>query len=198
MLSFIRHHAWAAIFIPWLLLAAGCTITASDVEPALPDGQIEGSSTLAYYSNGRPVVANNSSSLISILVAVFGDSRAVAGQLRGGTQLSLRAVDDQSAAYAGGKYHALRLTLSGFHGLGTYPLDAQSTYYQELTPRASGQSVPPDPTFYVVTTAPAEVIITGWDAATRHVRGMFVLAVATAPGAPAVALTDGRFDLILD
>ena len=197
MRPFTRHRAWAAVFIPWLLLAAGCTITASDVEPALPDGQVEGSSTLASYANGRPVVANNSSSLISILVAAFGDSRAVAGRLRG-TQLDVRAVDDQSAAYAGGKYHALHLLINAFQGPSTYPMDGQLTYYQEITPHASGQYVPQGPTFYPVPAAPAEVIITSWDAATRHVRGTFVLTVATAPGAPAVVLTAGRFDLVLD
>ena len=198
MLLFNRRRACAVILVPFLLLVAGCTLTASDVEPALPSGQVNGNSTLAYYANGRPVVANNSFSLISILVAAFGDSRAVVGQLRGGSRLDLRAIDGQSAAAAGGKYHALFLALNTFHGSGTYALDAHAAYYQEITPHESGQYVPPDPTFYPVPTALAEVIITGWDAAARRLQGTFALTVAAPGVAPAVALTDGRFDLTLD
>ena len=168
MLLFARCRACTVIFAPLFLLVADCSLTASDVEPALPSGPVNNSSTLAYYANGRPVVANNSSGLISILLAVFGDSRAVVvGQLRGSTRLDLRAVDGQGAAATGGKYHALYLTLNAFHGTGTYALDAHNTYYQELTPHQSGQYVPPDPTLNVVPTVPAELTVTGWDATWR-------------------------------
>lgn len=185
----------AAALLP---LLAACSLTAEEVEPALPSGPVNGSNTLAYYANGRPTVANNSNNLGTILAGIFGgDTRAVVGQLRSGG-VSLRATDYVTARDAGVSYHVLYLAINSFHGPGTYPLTRGGTSYQESSAQNTSPTAPAAPTYYPAPPGPSQVVVTGWDAATRHLQGTFAL-TAAAPGVAApVALTDGRFDLILD
>lgn len=44
---------------------------------------------------------------------------------------------------------------------------------------------------------PAEVVVTDWNPATRHLRGTLTLTFAATGNAPVAEVRDGQFDLLL-
>lgn len=179
------------------LLLAGCSLSHTNVEPDLPNGQLNADNTLAYHINGQPVVAHNYSNLGTVLLSIFGDGRSVVGKRFIDSTLVIRGADGQNATPAGGKNHVLSLTLTKFRGQGTYRLSSPATTYQELAVPYDPAQASGRPTFTVASAAPAEVVITSWAPTTRRLQGTFRLAVA-APDQSAVTITDGRFDLVVD
>ena len=177
-----------------LSLLVGCTLTSTEVEPDLPDGRANDSDTLVCHVDGLPVVANNYTDLGTIIVGILLDPRQVVGKVDYAGTLTIRGID----APVGTKSHTIRLSLPKFQGLGTYVLQAPATYYQEYVKPATTSGSGTTLTFTLVPTVPAQVTITGWDTATRHLQGTFLFTVATAATAPNVVITDGRFDLTVD
>ena len=180
------------------LLLTSCSLTSSDIEPDLPNGQLNADNTLAYYANGQPVVAHNYGNLGTVLLSFFGDGRSVVGKRFVDSTLVLRGADWQNATPAGGKNHVLSLALAKFRGQGTYRLSSPTTTYQTLAVPYDPAQASGNPTFTVASAAPAEVVVTVWAPATRRLQGTFRLAVAAPGQAGSVAITDGRFDLVVD
>lgn len=183
-------------------LLASCSLTSANVEPALPAGRLNDSSTLVYRANGQPVVTNNSANLFTVLVAFLGDPRAVTGKLAPDSTLTLRSIDSQPS---GSFTHLLKLGVPKFKGVGTYLLTVPgaNSYAQTTFQLLDTSSPTGPPTYYpeqlVVTGAPASVEVTSWNATTRHLQGIFTLTVA-APGATqaVTTITEGRFDVDVD
>jgi hypothetical protein len=180
------------------LLLGSCSLTSSDVEPVLPNGQLNADNTLAYHANGQPVVAHNYSNLGTVLLSIFGDGRSVVGKRLVDSTLVIRGADGQNQPPAGGKNHVLSLTLAKFRGQGTYRLSSPTTTYQELAAPYDPAQASGNPTFTVASAAPAEVVVTTWAPATRRLQGTFRLAVAAPGQSGSVAITNGRFDLVVD
>ncbi|MGI4833660.1 MAG: hypothetical protein ACRYFK_09390 [Janthinobacterium lividum] len=184
-------------------LLAGCRLTSTEVEPALPVGPVSSSATLVYRANGVPIVANNALNLGTFLIAIFGDPRAVVAKFPTGGNLLLRGSDvhNQPVGYL---THSLTLELPAFHGAGAYSLlpaspQAYPTSYYYLT-TYDGAGHPLDHAEqYPAASAPAQVIVTDWNPVSRHLAGTFALDVA-GPNNPQIPshLTEGSFDLIVD
>lgn len=185
------------VFCALLALGLGsCSLTTKHVEPALPTGQVNGANTLVYRADGVPVVAHNYTTLFGVLLAIFGDGRAVTGKLYTyDSTLVVRAADVQNTPPDGGRNHLLELALPRFRGVGAYAPLAATTTYRELPAPYDAQV--PSPAWPLAPAVPAQVLVTHWDPATRQLQGTFSLAVA-APGAAPVALTEGSFDLTVD
>ncbi|OGX88227.1 hypothetical protein BEN47_09050 [Hymenobacter lapidarius] len=198
------HYARFRIVSGWFLLAlaltagAGCTLTTAEVEPELPTGRVSDGNTLVYRADGLPVVAHNDTSLGTILISTIGGTRPVVGRLYAGTAVVIRARDSQNEAVVGQQQHELQLELLAFQGVGTYTVALPGSFYQ-ASPYPNNQQAPAAAqTYYPAGTAAARVVVTEWNATTRQLRGTFAF-TATAPATgQAVALTEGRFDLILD
>ena len=182
------------------LLLPACTLSADDVEPTPPAGPINQANTVTYYLNGQPVVAHNYTDLATAVLlpflGPFGPGQPVRAQLQPDGTLSLSCVDDQNVVRPGFVQHALAWQLRGFGGVGRYaPLPA-ATVLRLAVRDAADTAWQPGPT-QPLTTAPAEVVITTWDPATRHLRGTFRLEFAAVSSAPAAIVTAGQFDLTL-
>lgn len=191
---------WAVM----LQLLPGCKLTSTDVEPELPAGQVNNSSTLVYRANGVPIVANNSVNIGTFIVAIFADPRAVAAKLSADSTLTLRSVDanNQPTGYA---THALLLEVKKFYGAGTYAINAASgpygytaTYYQVTTYTSEGNPID-HATQYPVASRPGQLVITKWEPGTRHIQGTFALPVAGRNNVQnPTEITEGRFDVEID
>ncbi|MBF9237982.1 hypothetical protein I2I05_11310 [Hymenobacter sp. BT683] len=187
--------SWLAMALI-LRIAAGCSLTTTEVEPELPTGRVSDGNTLVYRSNGVPVVAHNDSSLGTFLTSLFGDNRPVAGNLIGSNELIIRARDSQNEAVGGQTRHELHLALPDFQGVGTYFIASPYSYYQETIPTKSRNNQTPPQTFYPTTAATVEV--TEWNPTTRQLRGTFGCTVADTTTGQLVVLTDGHFDVIVN
>lgn len=203
MKSIAAKLRWPHLLLASLPLVAGCKLTTTEVEPALPAVPVNSSATLVYRANGQPVVANNSTNIGTFIAVFFGDPRAVSAKLSAGNNLRLFASDVQNQP-AGYLTHSLMLELSGFHGLGTYsllpatPTAYPATYYQLTTYDNAGHPVD-HAEQYPVASAPAQVVVTAWDATTRHLAGTFEVSVAGPNNLQRpTRLTEGTFDLTVD
>ncbi|ALW86415.1 hypothetical protein AUC43_15775 [Hymenobacter sedentarius] len=185
------------LFMGLLPLVVGCSLTSSEVEPNLPTGRISGGNTLVYQAEGLPVVAHNDSSFGTIISSIFGGKGPVSGYLDFTNQLVIHGVDSQNPPAAGQKQHVLHLELPAFQGPGTYALGAPETFYQ-VSVFNSDKRLDSPLTFYPVSAPGARVTVTQWDAASRHLQGTFSVKLVEQGTGQSVALTDGRFDLILD
>ncbi len=177
-----------------LVWATGCTLTADDVEPALPTPPVLGTNTVVYRLNGLPVVAHNYGSVIS---SVFGGNRypPVDVFFDPDSGLVVRSADKQNVQRPGYVTHELEWALPRFRGLGRYRPDAARTTFRRLMRDNSNGFTTLVPPQLLDSQQPAEVIITQWDSVKRQVSGTFVLHFAAQNGAPAAALTEGAFDL---
>ncbi|GAB3637423.1 hypothetical protein GCM10027422_30130 [Hymenobacter arcticus] len=172
---------------------AGCTLTQELVEPALPQGRLNESSTAVFRANGEPVVANNSTNIGTILVGFLGDPRPVTGKLDRDSTLVVFARDQN----AGPASHRLTLALPKFKGPGTYKLSAAwPSQYAELANAQNAAGGYDELTFRVLSSEPAEFIVTSWAPATRRLVGTFRLTVAN--GVQRIAITEGAADIDVD
>lgn len=182
---------------------AGCSLTTTNVEPTVPDGRLNDSSTLVYRANGQLVVTNNAVDLITILVSFLGDPRAVVAKLSADSTLTLRSIDGQSNLPPGTLRHQLRLVIVRFKGAGTYSLAApalgsypQATFQLLDTSQAGAPVYYPEQT--MVAGPPGQVVVTSWNAATRQLQGTFTLTVAARGTTQLTSITEGRFDADVD
>ncbi|QKG55546.1 hypothetical protein GKZ68_02170 [Hymenobacter sp. BRD128] len=201
MMKLIATCLRCAQLLTTTLLLSGCQLTSSEVEPALPAVPVAGSASLVYRANGLPVVANNSVNIGTIITAFFADPRAVKAKWSGSGSLLLSASDvlNQPDGYL---THTLVLELNSFHGLGTYVLAATTAYpasYYQLTTYDTNGHPLDHAEQYPVASAPSRVVITTWDATTRHLTGTFEASVA-GPNTilSPTRLTEGAFDLQVD
>lgn len=201
MLLMVYRFSRRAVLLSLLPLAASCSLAGREVEPDLPTGRVSGGNTLVCRADGLPVVAHNDSSFGTVLISVlafFGDPRPVASKLTAGNELRIRAYDSQNVPVAGQKAHALYLVAPGFRGVGTYALAAPESYYQETLQTNAVNNLPRPVTFNPAPSATPQLTVTEWNTTTRHLVGTFAF-TATAPGTgQTVALTEGRFDVIVD
>ena len=181
---------------------SGCTLTTTTVEPALPQGRVNDSNTVAYLFNGQAVVAHNYSDLSTLLLnpilSQFGGGGApVQAALRPDGTLVLGCVDAQNIVRPGYVQHGLAWQIAAFRGAATYqPLPA-GTAFQTQTRDAADETWRRGPVQPLAAQAPAEVIVTEWNAATRQLRGTFRLQFAAVGSTPAAEVREGRFDLVL-
>lgn len=190
-------HAGLAL----LLLLAGCRLTTTDVEPALPTGRLNANSTLVYRADGAPVVANNAPGLGTLLGALFGVGLPVTAKLAADSTLSIRAIDSGNQPQ-GYPQHDLRLQVARFRGAGTYALVAAGSYstygssYEEYYYDAGSANLVALGLNYLVVGAPNQLVVTAWDPTLRILQGTFRLRVASLanPQSP-VELTEGSFDM---
>ena len=199
----------AAFFLCSLVVASlslgglgGCTLTSTTVEPDLPAGAINESSTVAYLLNGQSVVAHNyadlSTLLLSPILSQFGGGGApVQAALRPNGTLVLSCVDAQNIVRPGYVQHGLSWQLTAFRGATTYQPVPAGTVFQQQTRDAADETWLQGPVQPLARQAPAEVVVTEWDPATRHLRGTFHLQFEAVGSATAAEVRDGRFDLIL-
>ncbi len=200
----ISTRRWLVLGGLWLL--TGCSLTSENVEPALPSGRVNESSTLVYRADGKPVVSNNSTDIITIIVAAFGDSRAVVAKLLANNTLAIRTTNTPPSGVGSTTSRRLELNLQNFTGPGVYPLlgpaaAGYSTFasYQEYYPSGNGTGYTFGPAYGVLPGASAQVTVTSWNSATRQLQGTFELTVAARPaGTPRFVLTEGKFDLTVD
>ena len=178
------------------LLLAGCRLTATDVEPALPAGRVDSSPTLVYRADGLPVVANNSVNLGTILVAFLGGRDAVRAEVGYDSTLSIFASDVRNLP-ANYRFHNLTVTVPHFHGVGTYQLQPapnsyDNTYFQVATYDSLGYASY-HAEQYLAASPANQLVITAWDSTSRVLQGTFRLQVSGG-----TELSDGRFDLDLE
>ncbi|NML68084.1 hypothetical protein HHL22_23035 [Hymenobacter sp. RP-2-7] len=180
-----------------LLALAGCRLTSTEVEPALPTGRFNSSSTVVYRANGSPVVANNSADIGTFIVALFGAKLPVTATLAGDSTLTIRAIDSRNQP-DGYPQHDLTLQVSKFRGSGTYALQVgryySGTMYQEYaaTPTGLVAQAPQSP----IAGAVNQLTITAWDPAQRTLQGTFeLLAVAPSNAQLTTAITAGSLDV---
>ena len=201
MLLMVCQFSRRASLLSLLPLLASCSLTSHEVEPDLPTGRISGGNTVVYRADGLPVVAHNDSSFGSLLVSIIsfgGDPRPVAGKLTAGNELLIRARDSQNAPVAGNKSHELYLVAAAFQGVGTYALAAPGSYYQETLQTGNVDNLPFPVTFNPTTSATPQLTVTEWNATTRHLVGTFAFTVTPPGTSQSVALTEGRFDVLVD
>ena len=177
---------------------AGCTLTADDVEPALPQVPFNGENTVVYHYNGRPVVAHNYSDVASALILTFlgpfVSGEPVQARLGADSTLVIGCVDNQNVVRPGYHQHALLWQITRFGGTGRYQTTAVGTNFRVLTRDSAdlqwlgGASQPLVP-------GPAQVIVTQWNPTTRQISGTFALRFDATGNAPAANLTEGAFDL---
>ena len=184
--DFSRRATMTALL---LSLVTGCTLTHDDVEPALPVGQVNGSSTMVYRVDGRPVVAHNYADLGTILISFIGDTRGVSGKLSADTALTIRAADSQNFSKPGFQNHVLELVIPNFRSSGSYRLNAAGsryprTAYQTITQTQAPQTLGNDPAFYPVPATAPEVVVRFWNPVTRHIKGTVNITVIARPEAP--------------
>ena len=177
-----------------LAWATGCTLTADDVEPALPTPPVLGTNTVVYRLNGLPVVAHNYG---SVLTSVFGGNRypPVDVFFDLDSSLVVRSADEQNERRPGYVTHELEWVLPRFRGLGRYQPNPAKTTFRLLVRDNDNRFATPGPQQFLDSQKPAEVIVTKWDSTKRQVSGTFVLHFTAQNGAPAAALTEGAFDL---
>jgi len=200
----ISNCGWLALSGLWLL--TGCSLTSENVEPALPSGRVNDSNTLVYRADGKPVVTNTSTDIFTIIVAAFGDPRAVVAKLSANNILTVSSRYTPPNGVGSNTSRGLELNIQNFTGPGTYPLLGPATggyltfaSYQEYYPSGNGPTYTYGPLYGVLPGAPAQVTVTAWDSATRQLKGTFELTVAARPtGTSLLALTEGRFDLTVD
>ncbi|GAB3310053.1 hypothetical protein GCM10027511_22920 [Hymenobacter humi] len=163
----------------------------------MPTERISGGNTLVYRADGLPVVAHNDSSFGTIIGSIFGGKGPVRGYRDFNNELVIHGVDSQNQPATGRKQHVLHLELPAFQGTGTYALAAPGTFYQVSVFNSEKRLDSPQ-TFYPLSASGARVTITQWDAASRHLQGTFSAELAEQRNGQPLALTEGRFDLILD
>ncbi|MBH8569619.1 hypothetical protein KB206_12040 [Microvirga sp. STS02] len=185
------------IFLLALSGLTGCTLTADDVEPALPSVPVLQTNTVAYQLNGLPVVAHNYSSLISAIFSFGSRSLPVDGFLYPDSTVVIGAVDDQNYIGAGALQHGLEWQLLHFRGVGRYAVVPGHTVFQVDTRDAANKEWINGPSQPLAAQPAAQVVVTAWDPATQHISGTFTMRFAAAGSAPAADLQDGRFDLKL-
>ena len=187
--------------LPIFLLAlsglSGCTLTADDVEPALPSVPVFQTNTVAYQLNGLPVVAHNYGTLISAIFSFGSRSRPVDGFLSADSTLEIGAVDAQNYIGAGAVRHGLEWQLLHFRGVGRYIIVPGNTFLHIDTRDAANQEWITGLRQPLAAQLAAEVVVTSWDPATQRISGTFAMRFAAAGSAPAANLHDGRFDLTL-
>ena len=195
-----RLFVWLPLAAWWL---SGCRLTSTEVEPALPPGQVNDSATLVYRVNGIPIVANNSVDIGTILVAFLGGSQSVAARLTADSTLSVQGsdVNNQPDRYP---THNLSLEIANFRGAATYPVGAAGPYgyygtvFQVVTYDSVGHPFD-HAEQYPVAGTPNQVVITGWQPATRHLQGTFVLHVAGPNNAQKpTEISEGHFDVLVE
>ena len=168
------------------LLAGGCTLTSSEVEPGLPGGQIDGQSTVAYYANRIPVVVNNTSELC---LFCGGFDSPVWVERRFGRQLILHA-DDADNAPAGTVHHRLTLGISGFRGRGSYTPDSANTEYTEWQDGSNAAARQ----YRLVADNSNQFIVSHSDTTKAALRGTFSLTLLDPASGQTMRITDGRVD----
>lgn len=181
---------------------SSCTLTATTVEPDLPQGTVNESNTVAYLFNGQAVVAHNYSDLGTLLIgpilSQFGGGGApVQATLRPDGTLILGCVDAQNIVRPGYVQHGLAWQLTAFRGAGTYQPVPVGTVFQTQIRDAANETWLRGPVQPLATQMPAEVVVTEWNPTTRHLRGTFRLQFEAMGGTQAAEVRDGRFDLIL-
>jgi hypothetical protein len=177
------------------LILSSCTITADDVEPALPAVPVYNSNTVVYRYNGLPVVAHNSISLIRAIFPIFSGP-PVEAYFDADSALVFRSYEGQNFAEAGSVQHRLEWRLANFRGVGSYRPDTAYTTLQLYTRQTNNNDVAGvlQP---VSRQQPGTVSVTAYAAAQHKVRGTFVLHFPARAGAPEAVLTEGAFDLTL-
>lgn len=180
-----------------LLALAGCRLTSTEVEPALPTGRFNNSSTVVYRANGSPVVANNSADIGTFIVALFGAKLPVTATLTADSTLTIRAIDSRNQP-EGYPQHDLTLQISKFRGPGTYALQVGRYYsgsmYQEYAPTPTGLVA--RNAQYPIAGAVNQLVITAWNPTLRTLQGTFeLLAVATSNAQLQTAITAGSLDV---
>lgn len=177
---------------------AGCTLTADDVEPALPQVPFNSENTVAYHYNSRSVVAHNYSDFATALIlpflGPFGVGQPVQARLGADSTLVIGCVDDQNVVRPGYQQHALLWQITRFAGAGRYQAAAVGTNFRVLTRDAADTEWLRGPT-QPLTPEPAEVVVTQWNPVTRQVGGTFTLRFDATGNAPAANLTEGAFNL---
>lgn len=181
---------------------SSCTLTTTTVEPGLPQGRLNNSNTVAYFFNDQAVVAHNYSDLGTLLLgpilSQFGGGAApVQAALRPNGTLVLGCVDAQNIVRPGYVQHGLAWEIAAFRGVATYHPVSTGTAFQTQTQDAANETWQRGPVQQLVPQAPAEVVVTAWDATTRQLRGTFRLQFAAVGSTPAAEVREGRFDLIL-
>ena len=196
---FIRILAVLVVGPGWL---SSCTLVATDVEPELPKTAVNQSSTIAYHFNGQAVVAHNYTDLGTLIVgpilSQFGGSVApVQAVLRPDGNFTLVCVDKQNIVRPGYVQHGLTWQLAAFSGVGTYQPVPGTALCRIQTRDAADETWIQSPLQPLSAQTPGEVVVTGWNPATRHLRGTFRLQFDPVGNAPAADVRDGMFDLIL-
>lgn len=191
----------------WLVVALlvsgcpGCSLTATDVEPDLPAGPVNGSNTVAYRLNGRPVVAHNYADVATAVIlpwlSPIGLGQPVRALLLPTGTLTMSCVDAQNVVRPGFTEHFLTWQVHGFRGPGRYAAVPAATTL-ELR-RHGGRDNPsqPGPVQPLAAAGPAIIEISEWNPTTNYVRGTFQLQFDAADTAAAASLTDGQFSLTL-
>ncbi|GAB3867324.1 hypothetical protein GCM10028824_09470 [Hymenobacter segetis] len=186
---------------PIFMLALGglasCTLTADDVEPALPSVPVFQTNTVAYQLNSLPVVAHNYGSLISAVFSFGSRSRPVDGFLYPDSTLVIGSVDDQNYIGPGAVQHGLEWQLLHFRGVGRYVAVPGHTFLQVDTRDAANKEWINGPRQPLAAQPATEVVVTAWDPTTQHISGTFSMRFAAVGSAPDADLRDGRFDLTL-
>lgn len=194
----IRH---ATAHLVSAALLTGCTLAATEVEPELPAAPVNQASTVTYRLNGRAVVAHNYTDLFSAIVfpflGPFAPGPPVQGQLRADSLLTVSSTDAQNVVRPGYVQHSLAWQLPHFRGVRTYRLPPGAAVLQLRTRDAADETWLPGPAQSLDPRGEAEIVVTDWNPATRHLRGTFSLLFDAAGNAPAANVRDGVFDLVV-
>ena len=189
------------LYFFYLLASAsliGCTLTADDVEPVLPQVPFNGENTVVYHYNGRAVVAHNYSDFATALIlpflGPFGPGQPVQARLGADSTLVIGCADSQNVVRPGYQQHALLWQIPEFAGAGRYQATAVGTNFRVLTRDAADTEWLRGPN-QVLAIGPAEVVVTQWNPTTRQISGTFTLRFAAIGDVLAANLTEGAFDL---
>ena len=202
MYNATRFICWLAVALLGQSSLGSCTLTATTVEPDLPQDKVNDANTVAYLFNGQAVVAHNYSDLgtvlISPILSQFGGGGApVQAALYPDGTLVLGCADTQNIVRPGYVQHGLAWQLPAFRGAATYQPAPAGTAFQTQTRDAADETWLRGPVQPLAAPGPNEVVITEWNATTRRLRGTFRLQFEAVGSTPAAEVRDGRFDLIL-
>ena len=197
-----RFICWLAVALLGQSSLVSCTLTATNVEPDLPQDRVNASNTVAYLFNGQAVAAHNYSDLSTLLIGPLlsqlgGGGAPVQAALYPDGTLVLRCADTQNIVRPGYVQHGLAWQLPAFRGAATYRAASVGTAFQTQTRDAADETWLRGPVQPLAASGPNEVVIAEWNPTTRRLRGTFRLQFEAIGGTPAAEVRDGRFDLVL-